>query len=314
MSVNNVYTLGPIAVSHASTNDFNIDGIVDMNVSPEVAQELLYGAGVYLPTHVHVQSVAPMIGFSCTDLATVLAAVDPDSGLAINSGGSAYDLLTLYFTKATNLGTRAGSGAHISVVANLALIVPRSLTLQQGQTAVLQSDIYVIYDGSNNPFVYSQAASLPHVPSIDEAFTLGPVVANGAEIDGVQRVTIDFGNEVSRAYGGGDVFPTHVHIMTHGPTIEIATKDVGTLDDFGLTGTAINSSDIIIYAKKYANEGVYIADNVAEHVKFTLDKGTLVPGGAGGANNTDSEATVRVRPIYDGTNHPLVIDTASAIT
>jgi hypothetical protein len=314
MSLDNVYTIGAAAFSHASTSDFNLDGVVNVGLNPEVADRVLYGAGQHLATHVHVHSIMPMINLSVTDIATALANIDPDAGLAVDSGGAAFDLLDLYFTKKQNLGTRGGSGVHFKTTVNLCLVVPRLLTLQQDMLATLEIDVYVIYDGTNDPFVYVQNASLPHVPSIDEAFTLGPFNINGSLVDGFDRVTVNFGNEVKLKAAGGALYPQHVNIDQHGPSIELYTSDLGVLDDFNLEGTAISASDVIFYAKKYANEGNYVADNTAEHIKFTLDKGMVIPASAGGANNADSEAQLKIVPIYDGTNDPIVLDTASAIT
>ena len=314
MSVNNVYTIGAAAFSHASTSDFNLDGVTDVGVNPEVAQRILYGAGQHLATHVHVHAVTPMINFTTTDLATALTNIDPDTGMAIDSGGSAFDLLTMLFTKKQNLGTRGGDSAHFSVTVNLALVVLRSVTLEQGGVAKAQIEIHVIYDGTNDPFVYAQTVTLPHVPSIDEAFTLGPFNINGSLVDAFDRVTINYGNRVNAVFAGGALYPEHVNIDEHGPTIELYTKDVGVLDDYGLLGTAISASDVVFYAKKYANESNYVANGTAEHIKFTLDKGIVVPASASGMNNVDAEAQLVITPIYDGTNDPIVMDTASAIT
>ena len=81
-----------------------------------------------------------------------------------------------------------------------------------------------------------------------------------------------------------------------------------------LLGLKITKANTAFYLRKRDLGGTFVADNVAEHVKFqgsalaTNDSVVQVTG------QDASGITLNIQFYYDGTNAPLVIDTASVIT
>lgn len=314
MSIGTVHTLGALVFTHASSGSFNVDAITDSNISMEITHRITHAAGRFKPSHTHTASAMPMIGYTTTDLATVLGSIDPDAGLAIDGGGSAFTSLDAFLTKMQTGGARASGSVNYRVRIVEALCTLGTLTLPHQGDATLSGEIHAVYDGTNAPFQFSEVQALPHTPSVDEKFTLGPVEINGTALDGVQRVTITFGVNVLKLSAGDDYYATFACIAQVDPLIEIVTKEVPVLNDYGLTGTAVTSSDVVIYAKKYSKGSNFVADATAEHIKFTIDDGVIVPRNAGGSNNAASDATLIVQPIDDGTNDPIVVSAASAIS
>ena len=74
--------------------------------------------------------------------------------------------------------------------------------------------------GSAAPVSFAGAQSLETEPA-GEIYTLGGVSLNGADIDTVQNVTIDFGIDVWVDGGSGLTYPTHCAIANRQPTISI---------------------------------------------------------------------------------------------
>src|SRR5207244_731271 len=80
-----------------------------------------------------------------------------------------------------------------------------------------------------------------------------------------------------------------------------------------LTGLNIGHTATAIYLRKRAAGGTFTADATAEHIKFTAAGMPIVEGFDGSGNALD-DVTVHFPLKFDGTNNPIVINTASAIT
>lgn len=309
MSVNKAYTIGAIVVSGSPA--FNLDGITQSSANTGAEILIQRAAGQADPTHTSVISQSPMISWTTTDIATALGSIAL-SGLPIVSTASTS--LDMYLTKMQEGGVRASGSVNGRIRAVEGLILPRQISVSQGQVATLTMDFIATYDGTNAPFQYSVTSALPHVPSIDEIFTMGPVKFNGTTLAGCQSLTIDFGLSAATLASCGNLFPTFAGIATREPYIEVTSLEADYMSTFGISGTAQGATDSVVYLQKQEENAVRLAAATAEHISFKLDDGIITVSEIGGSNNEPAMVTLRHTASYDGSNAIWVLSTATAIT
>lgn len=309
MGIGTIHTAGPIVITGSGA--YNLDGIETFSVDPALEEVLLTAGGQVDPTYVATMSNTPMLTATVSDIKTLIDGAGI-SGMQIPQTTVITGVDT-YFTKIAQGGTRAGSSAHLKISINEGLLLMDSISVTQGAHATAEVSVHPTYDGTNDPLVYTASQSLSHTASIGEAYTVGKVMINGTELDGVTGITIDFGYEIIKEFSGGDVFPTFVAIGARNPRIEIATKEVLSLSTFSLDGLAQTSTDSIVYLTKVDENGTRVANATTEHISFTIDDGEIWCGAMGGGNNDSHEGMVTIQPTDDGTNAIFVISTATAI-
>lgn len=309
MPIGNIHTLGALVVG--GTSAFNLDGITERSVTPEVAHIIQWGGGQVRPSYIATMSTTPMISATFTDVATALAQIG-QFGMAFPQS-TTITTVDAYFTKVAELGTRSSGAAHFRVRCNEGLIIPQSISWSQDNALTMTVEIHTSFDGTNAPFVYTDSVALPHTPSVDELFTGGKVSINGSEVNGVTGVTYNFGIQLIKERSGGEIYPTFIGIASIEPTIEIKTKEVLGLNTFGLNGTAQTTTDTVIYFQKIDENGTRVAAGSASHISLTIDDGMIFFGSATASNNASAEGTITIRPTYDGTNETVVIATNATI-
>lgn len=309
MAVNNVYTIGSIVAT--GTPAFNLDGVRSSSASPGAQLLIERAAGQADPTHISIISQTPTITWTTTDIATAIGSIGI-SGASVLSG--AITSLDMFLTKMQEGGVRASGSVNGRIRAVQGLILPRQITVSQGQAAEMTCEFIATYDGSNNPFAYSFSTALPHTPSIDELFTMGPISFNGTTLAGCQSLTIDFGLSEATLASCGEVFPTFAGIATREPFIEVSLLEADYTNTFGISGTAQSSTDSVVYLQKISENGTRVADGTAEHISITLDDGLITVNEVGGSNNDPAMVVLRHTASYDGSNAIWVIDNATAIS
>jgi hypothetical protein len=113
------------------------------------------------------------------------------------------------------------------------------------------------------------------------------------------------------AAGDGQVWATYVSIQFRQPSFMLVTTDPTIIDTFGIVGTAISASDVVLYLRKMAEGGTRVADDGGAHVSFTLDEGIITCEDVSANQDGIAQATLRVDPTFDGTNAIIVISTTA---
>lgn len=279
-------------------------------LGPDVRGEGSSG-GLYAD-RVDLMSQSPRATFATYGLKTALDAIGL-SGAAIAGAG-----FIMYGQQYAHGGTRTAGATHRSYTMADGILVPRRLTCQHGQAAVIEYEAIPVWDGVNDPIVPASTVALPADATSELRWGLGSAKVGNISLSLVQSLEIDFGIQLSAEGGDGDQWPTHVSIINILPTITLQGIDPDwfkAAGAIGTTGLACTHANTIIYLRKRTASGdTYVADATAEHVKFTtaglavID--TALEGDSAGRANTS--ATIRSK--YDGANAPVVVDTASAIT
>ena len=311
MGVSRAYTLYAVKVDVAggTGSDILIDQISDFSVDTAVQEALLTADGQVDPTFVAVGTQQPRLSFTTSALHVVLNKCGI-GGLKITADADE-DGLEAWFQKLDEGGTRAAGASHIKLTIKEGQVLPRTIDAGLTPPATLTLDAIATYDGTNAPILIADSQNLEGSPTVDEVFVAGQVDINGTTLEGVQNITIDFGLAELVLTADGQVWPTFSAIGTRAPSITITTTDVVSLVTFGLTGAAQGATDSLIYLRKVDQGGTRVADNVAEHISFSIDEGRIE------VSNTSGDlpvlSTVKITPTFDGSAAIMVIDTATTI-
>ena len=224
--------------------------------------------------------------------------------------------LNFHLQKYTAGGGPASGSVHRKLAINFGVVSPGQLTCRHQGNASMDYRVTVGYDGSNNPIIPTEDQALPSGLSDGARYTLGPVSLGGVTLDDYTAVTIDFGVTVAAEGAKSEIWPRIVAVTRIVPTITIEGIKPGwfaTTGAVALEGLAAGHANSKIYLRKRATGGTFVADETAEHISFTCAGMAVVQDGIRQAEGP-AGVTLHVPLYYDGTNLPLVVNTATAIT
>lgn len=265
--------------------------------------------GQVFPTFGALMSQNARMSYSTSQIAAFLTKVST-KGLILASGFEMYNQLVAAAT-----GLRAGATSHQKIACVTGMIIPRQLSCSQGGIARLTFDVFgVTAAGATNPWTITESQSLPTTAGIAQEFTLGPVKINGAQLEGVADLTIDFGIAEFIRQNDGAIYPQAIGVTEIRPRVTLRLEDAAVLATLGITGTAQGATDSVIYLRKRAANAIRTADNVAEHISFTIDSGMWTVEDKGGQHPQYVNSSVECQPIYVGTPEPLVYSGTATIS
>lgn len=308
MSIHNLYS---VYLNDASP--ITLPGIVTQNVrtGTEVGSETSSGA-VY-PDHLAVNRQRPGADFSSVCLPTCLAAI----GLTgLNIGGLTTGL-ELFAFKHADGGGRASGSVHRKYSVKQGIVIPRRITCEDGGDAQVFYEVIPTWNGSVDPIVIADTSAAVAAVQATERHTIGKATIAGLTLASIRSWELDFGIEAVAEAADSDIFPKQVTIMECRPVLTLKGVDIEWMKstNIPLAGKSGTHANTIVYLRKRLQTAAgFVADGTAEHCKFTLAGLAWVDEvfskGAKGA----AECTVKLAAKYDGTNAPVIIATASAIT
>lgn len=313
MATTEVFTVSYIDVNpETDAANFDITQLDSWNLAPGIANMILKGAGEVDPTYVSQGSITPVLSCGTSQIKDILDSVGID-GMQIDAGTDPG--VVAYLKQLAEGLTRKTGSNHMSLTVKEGMFLPRTITAAQaGGPAIVNCDIVATWDGTNAPIVIAASQAIGITPAATVAWGVGPVSVNGVALSGVQSITIDFGLTEIVRIGDGEVYPSFSALMARNPRVSIVTDKTSYLATLGIDGVAQSATDSVIYLRKCAAGGTRVADNVAEHIKFTIDDGIIQPGTSNYALDQAGATTFDIVPVFDGSNAIFVIDTTSAIT
>ena len=288
-----------------------VGGVTRQNIATnsEVNGEPTAGEVYRRHVSLYAQKVAP--GFTTVDVAAALGAC---GALGVSIDGLAAGL-KFYAQQHAAGGTRSAGATHRMFTFNGGILVPRQLRIPHRGDAELTYEAVITYDGANDPVVITDSQSVPAAVAASY-FTLAGATIGGVTVAGKSDMTIDFGLDAIGEAGDSDVWDTVASIRNVNSSITFDSLDVTVFSaaKIPLEGKAATHANTIIYLRKRLHAGQFVSDVTAEHIKITGD-GMVVPDDCFTADNNNPGRGSFTLPLrYDGTNVPMVIDLASAIT
>jgi hypothetical protein len=199
------------------------------------------------------------------------------------------------------------------------ILVPERISAQQGGNATIGYSAYAGYDGTNAPLV-GETGSAPDWTTpptgYDERFTCGPCMIGGIACYGVRSIDIAFGFTVNADAADGDVWPRIVSISTCTPRITIRGVDLGYFGTgaIPLTGKACTTSDTRVHLRRRKANDVLYGDGESQHISISAPGLATIEQAYDASGQALAECTVTINCTYDGTNLPLVFNTATTVS
>ncbi len=253
----------------------------------------------------------PKLTFTTKHLAEALVAASV-TGVAIAAGST----VIFYAQKWLKGGMRTPGSSHLTYTLTEGLLVPRSLSVQHQQDATLGYEALITWDGSNDPIVLAATAAVPAASTAKELFSLGGITLGSIAIPAAQSLEIDFGITAEQYGADSDVWPTLAAISEIKPTLTLKGLDATLVKSAGipLLGKVATHADTTIYLRKRAAGGTFVADATAEHIKLTAAGLVTVENVFEASGNSPGTVDLKMTCEFDGTNAPITVDAASAIT
>lgn len=174
--------------------------------------------------------------------------------------------------------------------------------------------------GATEPIVFTHGSETLPVPSDitgdtdNVMWSLGKVIVGGTTIDRITSVAVNYNLSILKPISSGMIYPLEVAVTKTSPTITITTEDVSLIDPgaFTQTGLAATHANTSIQFRKRADNGAFIADITAEHIKLTAAGIAYIQQVYSASGNATGTSVIGINTIDDGSNDPLVWDTAIA--
>ncbi len=290
-------TIGLVVVG---TPALTIAGITDSSFSPDLQVAVDASDGEVDPTYANIEQARPRFSLTTKHLATVLA----------SAGFSGVEATTVsaYFTHLAAYGTRSAGSTHDKVAFAKAFIIPRTISWQGGSDVGLTIDTLAIAsDGIVSPVSVTPDQALPAGGGIAQKYVFGKLLINDTPRP-VDAGEWNFGltEEVEVEH----VFPTQVSVMNREPSLQITTPDAAVLGAIGAESSDLSGA---IYFRKRTAGGLFVADNVAEHVSITWTLGQVIPEGRSGSQGSKARDEVTIRPFISGANPIIALSTTATI-
>lgn len=222
--------------------------------------------------------------------------------------------VVIYAQKREQGGTREVGSTHRSYTFGNGIVVPRSLSVSVGGSAIITYDIIGISsDGIVNPVVITESVALPSDAGLDTQirFGLGPVKIEDTLLQGVENLELDFGVNVFTETDGPETFDTFVSIESTNPSLTISGRNILEVGGSGpvpleSVGFANATATTKFGLKRRLRGGTYYADTAVEHVVIGFSDGMTYPAQL--IQNSPRLGTViRVEGYSDDNSNPLSV-------
>lgn len=268
-----------------------ISQFTSQELSPGIEALVAHASGQVHPQFAANMGQRPEVRFTTPQVKSILDLVG-STGIYDLSGANT----DLFFKVAADQGSRGASASmlhHRFRVAQGFLVLER-LTAGHRSEAQAQCRIICGYDGTNSPLVYAGSQALSGTPASGEHYVLGECHLNSAEVDGVQDLDMDWGHNILQAGSSGELYDTFNALLQSSPTVSMTALNSAFWSTATINGLDLSAASL--YLRKLARSG-RVADNVAEHIKFTLADGLIFIDRTTGEGMSPNTTTIQIRPI-----------------
>jgi hypothetical protein len=311
MTVANRHSLYGVQLD--DTSPVILGGIEVVNVKTDTQDRVDSTSGSTYPQHTAIVGQKPAADFTSFALQDCLDQI----GIAGLDIADIANGLNLYAYKHDDGGGRATGSTHRKYNMVKGLIVPNRITCDHQGDARVMFDVLPTWDGTNDPFTITDSSAVPTAAADDERFTIGGVTIGGVTISQIRSFELDFGMNAKTEGADSDIFDTHASIVDVRPVLTLRGINIEWLKSTAipLAGKAATHANTTLYLRKRLQTGAgFVADGTAQHVKMTMAGLAWIDEVFSSQGENATECSLKLAAVYDGTNAPVVITTASAIT
>lgn len=272
-------------------------------------------AGTYYPQQIQVVNQKPVFRFTTLDIPKVVTAFGLIGRDVTSAAGKIG--VCMYQALYNNSAISAGS-THRRLVFDNSYNMIRRISVSHRQDAQAECESMAIWDKTNNPVVIGENVALPTLPVSPGRWTIASVAIGSKTITCNVQVDIDFGITAEMFGCDSDIWDTHLNLDDIKPRINITSLDPSNFGAsqvplIGLAGTHANT---VIKLRKRITTGLasFVTDATAEHITITAAGILQVTEAMNASGNKQGQTSLELHCTYDGTNAPLVFDTAAVLT
>lgn len=312
MTIAQVHSRYAVQIDVASPSvPVNLAGVTNVTVPDEWDIRASRTGGDVYPRHVAAYSHAPRPTFRTVCLQDALDVIGL-TGLVLANGG-----VNLFAQKFSEGALAASGSAHRKYNITEGLCYPVRLTCEHRGDAEIEYAILPTYDGSNDPIVETDTSALPTAPTDNERFTLGQVTIGAIAIAQITRLEVDFGVVAQAQSTDSDIYDTHCMIRAIEPKIRLVGSNIEWLKSTAVprTGLVFTHANTKLYLRKRSTGATaFVANNTAEHISLAAAGLAVITNPFDDQGDDPAQVNLDLTVAYDGTNAPIVISTATAIT
>lgn len=290
----------------ARFNSFALNQVDNQSFSPGIETLMAQAGGSVDPGLHGIAEVDSRWKLTSRDVQTILQNVALATGLEITSGAK------LQFQRRKHAGVYESGSAHFVLTSTVGFLWIEEFGFEQKskEGGDISVQYAALFDGSTDPTVVNVSQSLVGSPAVNAVHALGPVVMEGAQLEGVKKWRCKTGIEVTLEAADGEVASRVIAIQKRMPTIEIELRNMTFLST-GSVGAYQKpiSSGIACYGQKVLAGGHHVAWGSGVHIAATVSQGTYTVEEIGGSKGDNANVKITVL----ATNNNISINAASTI-
>lgn len=200
--------------------------------------------------------------------------------------------ITIPAIKRADMATFSSGSDHYALSGTKGMVVANSFSASDTGAATAEVEvIFLSTDGATAPVSESATASLA-AEAFAGLYSLGPVSINGTLVDCARSMNISTGVRIEPEFCNGNNYAiTAFNKPPITPSITVEGPGLGQF--LGAIGGWTTGTALVGYLRKRTTAG-FVADNVAEHIKFSFADGILDAGWTA-ANGGDASKSVTFR-------------------
>lgn len=308
MSLHNLYS---VYLNDAAPS--TLPGIVTQNIRTGTEHVAETSSGAVYPEHIAINGQKPGADFSSVCLAICLGEIGLEG---LNIGGLTTGL-ELFAYKHEAGGGRSTGAVHRKYSVKTGIVVPRRITCDHRGDAQIFYEVLPTWNGTVDPIVIADTSAVVAVLAASERFTIGKTTIAGVSVGDIRTWELDFGLTVETQGSDSDIFDTTVSIVECKPILTLKGIDIEWMKaaNFPLAGKSGTQVNTTCYLRKRLQTAAgFVADGTAEHIKINMAGLGFIEDVFQVSGKSPAECTLKFAAKFDGTNAPVVINTASAIT
>lgn len=275
----------------------------------------------------------PVFSITTEDIVSAFGTptVSPVAGYVCGSDNPTSGASVFRYQQRSDGSTFMGAGNHVLATCAKGFLAPTRLSASQDQAASCEFAFYALYDGSNLPVIYTNDQNLAQTPAWNSTYFLGPAYIDDAgtptQLPTLVDMSIDFGIGYRVKRADGDVMARRGYIYRVAPVVSLTFEKVSMLDNasvegffsslfgeyFGTGGTNAAALSLSLYRGSTTGAGMREAASDTDHCRIRIMQGEWHPDSVQVADENDTTVTITVRPFFDGTNAPIIIDATAAM-
>lgn len=276
-------------------------------------------AGSVYEDNVMITSRSPVVGFSTSQIKTLLDLTGP-IGRCIKSDPT-HPGVDCYLVDHDECSARDLTDSTQYRIAQ-GYLTPQQLTAAHQELANMSGQVLASTKEGNEPLIESEGVTYPSASMIDnESYTLYRCRVAGTTLTGLKNLQVDFGVDTTVESADGSVFPEWISVGSVVTRITLTGNNPRWLGAaagrFARNGTPFTHANttlqLIRCVETQAGEHRSIGDSV--HITLT-GAGLAVINSPGSTSDARQPATssLMLYLVHDGTNAPLLINTAATLT